>query len=85
MTFPSPTCPHLRNPGPLKIVHTFQAELIFVTNITNYICGEKIVMWRNFWKIWEILGDFATIYVLSYGEELNPKSTFVEENDKYEV
>ena len=26
------------------------AELIFVTNITNYICGEKIVMWRNFGK-----------------------------------
>ena len=24
------------------------AELIFVTNITNYICGEKTVMWRNF-------------------------------------
>ena len=22
--------------------------LIIVTNITNYICGEKIVMWRNF-------------------------------------
>ena len=22
-------------------------ELIFVTNITNYICGEKSVMWRN--------------------------------------
>ena len=55
MTFPSPTCPHLHNPGPLKIVHTFQAELIFVTNITNYICGEKIVMWRNFGKFWEIL------------------------------
>ena len=51
------------------------AELIFVTNITNYICGEKIVMWRNFGKIWrnfgifwEILGDFATISVLSCGE-----------------
>ena len=25
-----------------------RSELIFVTNITNYICGEKIVMWRNF-------------------------------------
>ena len=23
-------------------------DLIFVTNITNYICGEKIVMWRIF-------------------------------------
>ena len=25
-----------------------KADLIFVTNITNYICGEEIVMWRNF-------------------------------------
>ena len=24
------------------------AELIFVTDITDYICGEKSVMWRNF-------------------------------------
>ena len=23
-------------------------DLIFVTNMTNYIRGEKIVMWRNF-------------------------------------
>ena len=26
----------------------FWPELIFVTNITNYISGEKIAMWRNF-------------------------------------
>ena len=25
-----------------------RAYLIFVTNITNEICGEKIVMWRKF-------------------------------------
>ena len=61
------------------------AELIFVTNITNNICGEKIVMWRyfgkfwrNFGKFWEILGDFATIYPLSCGEKLSQKSSFVE-------
>ena len=24
------------------------AYLIFVANITNEICGEKVVMWRNF-------------------------------------
>ena len=53
-------------------------ELIFVTSITNYICGEKIVMWRNFVNKWEILGDFATIYALSCGEKLSPKSIFVE-------
>ena len=28
--------------------------------------------------IWEVLGDFATIYALSCGEKLSPKSTFVE-------
>ena len=33
-------------------------ELIFVTNITNYICGQKIVMWRNFGKFGEVLGGF---------------------------
>ena len=34
-------------------------ELIFFTNITNYICGEKNVMWRNFsflYRIWTIYG-----------------------------
>ena len=44
-------------------------ELIFVTNITNYICEEKIVMWRNFGKFleilekfWEILGHFKKFW-----------------------
>ena len=71
-------------PSDLKMPH-MGTELIFVTNITNYICGEKIVMWRNFGEIlgnfenfWEILGVFATIYALSCGEKLSPKSTFVE-------
>ena len=73
-------------------------ELIFVTNITNYILGEKIVMWRkigkfwkksweilrNFGKFWEILG-FATIYALSCGEKLSPKLHLWRKNDKYEV
>ena len=45
----------------------------------------KIVIWKNFGKFWEILGDFATIYALLCGEKLSPKSTFVEKNDKYEV
>ena len=48
-------------------------ELIFVTNITNYICGEIL---GNFEHFLEILGDFATIYALSRGEKLSPKSTF---------
>ena len=29
-------------------VIVLKPELIYVTNITNYIHGEKIVMWRNF-------------------------------------
>ena len=33
-------------------------ELIFVTNITNYICGEKIVMWRNFGRFCHNLHAF---------------------------
>ena len=38
-------------------------ELIFVTNVTNYICGEKIVVWRNFGKFWEILPQFTRFHV----------------------
>ena len=41
-------------------------ELIFVTNITNCICGEKIVMWRNFDKI---LGNFGKL-LRNFGEIL---------------
>ena len=59
------------------LAHRTHPELIFVTNIKNYVCGEKIVIWRDFGKFFEILGDFATIYVLSCGEKLSPK-TFVE-------
>ena len=72
----------LKNLGKWK-----RPELIFVTNITNYICEEEIVMWRNFGKFsgkfgkflgniekfWEILGDFATIYALSCGIKIEPK------------
>ena len=40
----------LANPDP---------ELIFVTNITNYICGEKNSMWGNFGKFLEISRNFG--------------------------
>ena len=67
-------------------------ELIFVTNVTNYICRKKLSWGEifgeilgNFEKFWEIFGDFATIYALSCGEKLSPKSTFVEKKNKYEV
>ena len=33
---------------PFNSLLCIYAELIFVTNITNYICGEKSVIWRNF-------------------------------------
>ena len=39
------------------------SELIFVTNVTNYIRGEKIVMWRNSGKFWEVLPQFARFHV----------------------
>ena len=32
----------------VTIIIIITEDLIFVTNITNYICGEKFVMWRNF-------------------------------------
>ena len=57
----------------------------YLSQISQIIFLEKkIVMWRNFGKCWEILGDLATIYALSFGEKLSP-STFVDKYDKYEV
>ena len=32
----------------IAVFYTHGTDLIFVTNITNYIRGEKIVKWRNF-------------------------------------
>ena len=89
----------------------WNTELIFVTNITNYIRGEKIVMWRNFsypcMTIVEKFMEFycnlchffakSVIHCLFCREifchnlrafmwrKIEPKSTFVEKNDKYEV
>ena len=42
------------------------AELIFVTNITNYICGEKLATWRNFGKFgkfWEFFENISYVCV----------------------
>ena len=36
-------------------------ELISVTNITNYICGEKMGMWGYFGKFWEKIENFLEI------------------------
>ena len=47
-------------------------DLIFVTNITNIISGEKIVMWRNFsFPRMTIVGE------LKISPHVEPKSTFV--------
>ena len=39
----------LDKPGKSNLINIciWNSDLIFVTNITNYICGEKSVMWRN--------------------------------------
>ena len=56
------------------------SQIIFVEKKLS--CGEILGKFGeilgNFEKFWEILGDFATIYALSCGEKLSPKSTFVE-------
>ena len=56
------TCVQIGKPGRAAsrdyFVKLSPPELIFVTNITNYICGEKIVMWRNFGKCWEFFENF---------------------------
>ena len=48
---------------PEKVNLELGSELIYVTNITNHICGEKIVMWRKFGKIWEILPQYTRFHV----------------------
>jgi len=54
------------SPMPPCTAKRHSTELIFVTNITNHICGEKIVMRGNFGKIWgnfgEILGNFEKFW-----------------------
>ena len=56
------------------------SQIIFVEKKLS--CGEILgnfgEILGNFGKFWEVLGDFATIYALSCGEKLSPKSTFVE-------
>ena len=66
-------------------------ELIFVTNITNYICGEKIVMWRNFGKFWEFLRIFRKFWeILPQFTRFHVEKKWAQKvhlwrkNDKYE-
>ena len=38
-----------------SVLRDYHADLIFVTNITNIISGEKIIMWRNFSFLYMII------------------------------
>ena len=56
-------------------------ELIFVTNITNYICGEKLSCGEILEKCWEILRNFGKFCHNLRGfmwRKIEPKGTFVE-------
>ena len=63
-------------------------ELIFVTNITNYIRGEKLSCLEILEKFWESLGNFGEILWnfenfchnlrVFMWRKIEPKSTFVE-------
>ena len=50
-------------------------ELIFFTDITVYICGEKIVIWQNFsflyriWTIYWVLSKFMPFLFQNYVEK----------------
>ena len=49
--------------GSFCVAAAAKADLIFVTNITNYIRGEKIVMWRNFsFPCMTIVGKFLHMW-----------------------
>ena len=72
--------------------HSAMPEHIFFTNITNYICGEKTVMWRNFsflYRIWTIYGFFIEVYAVFVlnlcGEKSVRRKSVWRKKDKYEV
>ena len=62
----------------MRILIWDDPDLLFVTNITNYIRGEKIAMWsfqcmtivgkfweylKDFGKCWEVMSQFTRFYV----------------------
>ena len=74
--------------GDLHRHRCLKAELIFVTNITNYICEKKCHV-EKFWefleKCWEILrnvgkffGRFCHNLRAFMWRKIEPKNTFVE-------
>ena len=78
-----------------KILEKFWEILGNFATIYALSCGEKIATWRNFgkfWrnfgKFWEILrnlGKFCHNFRTFMWRKIEPKSTFVEKNDKYKV
>ena len=64
-------------------------DLKFVTDITDYICGENSVMWRNFRFLFEQFMAFIQIYAVFVlnlcGEKSVWRKSLWRKNDKYEV
>ena len=60
----------------LAVLLRLETEHIFVKNITNYICGEKSVMWRNFRfmsrtliNLWSFIEIYAVFVLNLCGEK----------------
>ena len=71
-------------------------ELIFVTNITNYICGEKSVIKichvekfqisvKNLNNLWSFIEIYAVFVLNLCGEKSVWRKSLWRKNDKYEV
>ena len=68
------------------------AELIFVTNITNYICGEKNshvekfgLSIKNSNNLWSFIKVYAVFVPILCGEKSAWRKSVRRKNDKYEV
>ena len=68
------------------------AELIFVTNITNYIRGEKIchvekfqLSIQNLNNLWSFIEAYAVFVPNLCGEKSVRRKSVWRKNDKYEV
>ena len=75
-----------------EIVYNGLTDLIFVTNITNYICGEKTchveklqISINKVFNLWDFVVIYAVFVLNLCGEKLSPKVHVWRKNDKYEV
>ena len=67
------------------VVDDGDADLIFVTDITDYIRGEKYVMWRNLNNLWYFIEIYAVFVLNLCGEKSVWRKSLWRKNDKYEV